>query len=151
MRLLIILTIAIFSVNAFAQTPHDLPSFGESISKEQFPEYRESENVERGLRRYRVQLEYFREEVLEGYNRAVLEYRKKLVEYDKKFEIDRKKGKIKEEEYNTKHLYLTNELRKSRGSGEYMNAYFTYLKKYKAEAKWIKSEIEREEKKRFVF
>jgi len=150
--LFLALTIAIFSLNAFAQPSSDLPSpFGKSISQEQFPEYKELRNVERGLRRYRTELEYFRAEILERYNRAVLDYREKLVDSDKQVEIDRKKGMIADEEYKVRHFYIKDELRKSRGSGEYMKVYFTYLKKYRSEARWVRSEIEVEKKARFRF
>jgi len=151
-KLIFGLVVFLFSQLVAANAPNGLPSFGEAILKEQFPEYQESKtNVERGLRRYRVQLETFREEVLEGFNRAVLEYRRKLVESDQKLELDRKKGRITKEQYAVRHQYIKSELGKSKGSGEYMKAYFLYLGKYKAESKWVVQELAVEEKKKFKF
>ena len=94
-KLITSLIVVFFSQMASASVANGLPSFGEAILKEQFPEYQESQtNVERGLRHYRVQLENFREEVLEGFNRAVIDFRSKLVESDEQLELDRNKGRI---------------------------------------------------------
>ena len=139
-----------WSAAAVSQTV-ELPSFGESVLAEQFPEYQESSDVERGLRRYRSQLEHFREEVLEGFNRGVMEYRQKLVETDAKLELDRKKGRISKEDYLEQHDYIAQELKKSNRSGEHMKAYFTFLGKYKSESRWVIEELAREEKKKFRF
>ena len=128
-----------------------LPSFSETIRTEQFPEYKELADVSRGLRRYRSQLESFREEVLEGYNRAVLGYGKRLINIDKKLELDRKKGRITPEIYKERHTYLRQEFFQSRGSGAYLKPYFSYLKKYKAEMRWSKRELAVEKKNKFRF
>lgn len=145
------LTLLLLSFNASADNDTGLPSFGETILKEQFPEYKESANVERGLRRYRVHLESFRDEILEGYNREVLEYRHQLVDADRMLELDHKLGRITSNVYAERHDYLRKEFIKSRGSGEYMKVYYKYLEKYKSEAKWVNGEIAIEEKKRFKF
>ncbi|EGQ9250183.1 hypothetical protein [Vibrio parahaemolyticus] len=142
----------ILSCISFSSYPSELPSFGETILGEQFPEYVESSsNIERGLRRYRVQLEVFREDVLEGYNRGVQEYREKLVAADTKLELDRKKGRIPKDDYQKQHNYIKEELDRSKGSGQYMKAYFTYLRKYKSESKWVVKELGMEEKRKFKF
>lgn len=143
------LLLLIFSVNAYAETP--LPSFGSAILNEQFPEYKELSDVERGLRKYRTQLEYFRQEILEGYNRAVLLHRQELVNADSQLELDHKRGRITSIAYAERHDYLLKEFAKSQGNGEYMTAYFTYLEKYKTEVKWVNAEIAVEEKKKFRF
>lgn len=138
-------------VAAADEQQDEMPSFGDSDLKEQFPEYQEAKNVERGLRRYLVHLESFRQDSLEGYNRAIIVHRENLVNADRKLEIDHKKGRINKEEYIDKHDYIKRELRKSRGKGSYFKAYFAYLKRYKSEAKWASDEILREEKKKFKF
>jgi hypothetical protein len=138
-----------FSANAGDEKA--FPSFGETILKEQFPEYKESPDVERGLRRYKALLEYFRGEILEGYNRSVINYRQLLVDADSKLELDYKKGRITNEGYEERHDYFKKELFKSSGTGEYMAAYYTYFRKYKSELKWVNEEIAVEEKKKFKF
>lgn len=147
-----VLMVLLFVCNfSSANTETTLPSFGETILKEQFPEYKESADVERGLRRYRVQLESFRDEVLEGYNRSVSEYRQQLIDSDGKLELDQKRGRITSEIYTERHDYLRKELTKSQGNGEHMVAYFNYLEKYQAEVKWVNAEIEVEVKKKLKF
>ena len=110
-KLITSLIVVFFSQMASASVANGLPSFGEAILKEQFPEYQESQtNVERGLRHYRVQLENFREEVLEGFNRAVIDFRSKLVESDEQLELDRNKGRITTEQYVERHEYIKSEM-----------------------------------------
>jgi hypothetical protein len=128
-----------------------LPSFGETILKEQFPEYKESADVERGLRRYLAQLEYFRQEILEGYNRSILDFRKQLIDADSRLEIDRKKGRVDDSAYTGRHDYIAGELKRSQRNGDHMAAYYSYVQKYKAEIKWVNAEIAVEEKKKFKF
>jgi hypothetical protein len=147
----VVLSLLLLTFSANANDEKALPSFGETILKEQFPEYKESSDVERGLRRYKVQLESFREEILEGYNRSVINYRQQLVDADSGLELDYKKGRINSEIYNGRHDYIKKELIKSSGSGEYLAAYFMYLNKYKTEIKWVNEEIAVEEKKKFKF
>ena len=151
-KLALIFIILLISNIVFADTPSELPSFGEAILKEQFPKYKESDrNIVPGLRRYRGQLEDFRVGDLEGFNRAVLAYRKKLVKSDKQLEAERKKGKKTKDKYLKQHEYIKSELKKSNARGEYMYAYYKYLRKYLSESKWVIQEIAVEEKKKFKF
>ncbi|MCI5145609.1 MAG: hypothetical protein D3923_08770 [Candidatus Electrothrix sp. AR3] len=147
----LILFLLVLRYNAVADNEAILPSFTETILAEQFPEYKELADVSRGLRRYRSQLESFREEVLEGYNRAVLNYGKRLIDIDRKLELDRKKDRISNGIYKKHHEYLRQEFFQSRGSGEYLKPYFFYLKKYKAEMRWSKRELAVETKNKFKF
>ncbi len=146
-----LLIVLLIISSAGAAVDAQLPSFGETILKEQFPEYKESEDVERGLRRYLAQLEYFRQEILEGYNRSILDFRQQLVDADSALELDRKKGRVDDSAYTGRHDYIAVELKRSQGSGDYMAAYYSYLKKYKVEIKWVNAEIAVEEKKKFKF
>lgn len=137
---------------AQAQQVASLPSFQQTDLAAEFPEYKESgSNEERGLRRYRSQLEYFREEALEGYNKDIIAFRKQLVETDRQLELDRKKGRVSEEEYKEQHKAIAQELGNSNGSGQYMRAYYTFMKKYKSESRWVIDELSRLEKRKFRF
>jgi len=145
------LIVLLVNFGTFAAETTSMPSFGASILKEQFPVYRQQPNVVSGLRTYRAELEYFRQNSLEGYNRAIQQYREQLIEADKNLEIARGTGKIATEEYTKDHGYLVSEFEKSSEKGEYLAAYYQYFKRYAEESKWVEAEIVREERGKFKF
>ena len=67
---------------SFAQGGLEFPSLRARILEQQFPKFDKTNVTLTSLRKYRTELEYFRDEVLEGYNKAVKEYVAELGEYD---------------------------------------------------------------------
>ncbi len=146
MKFLITVVSLFFASLSLAGTPQGMPSFSdvgfEKQLEEKLPEYRESEEDEEGgLIRFRAELESYRKEVLEGFNFAIIEYRNKLVESDRQLESDRSAGNLSRKEYLEKHEYIKSELSKSKGSGEYMQAYFDYLGIYRTLADWVINQL----------
>jgi len=146
MRTLIVLLILLFAGFSTANASKGLPSFNDAMLEKQLeellPEYREPKNDgKKELVRFRAELEMYRERVLEGFNSAIIEYREKLIETDEKLELDRSRGRISRDYYNKRHEYIKSELRKSRGSGEYMRVYFDYLGIYKTLSDWVNEQL----------
>ena len=142
MRTLIILIVLLFAGFSTANASKGLPSFNEVMLEKQLeellPEYKEPKNDSKEeLVRFRAELEIYRERVLEGFNSAIIEYREKLIESDRKLELDISRGKISREYYIKRHEYIKSELKKSRGSGDYMRVYFDYLGIYKTLSDWV--------------
>lgn len=128
-----------------------LPSFSSSIIEAQFPVFKGDNKSLADLRRHRQQLEYFREQSLEGYNRALRKHVSDLSRFDKKLEIDRAAGRITSEQYEALHQAILSEIEKSGPSGEYIEVYLAHLAKYKKERDWLLPEIAALERERVKF
>jgi hypothetical protein len=129
-----------------------LPSFLEKPPMEQFPEYREStSDILHGLMRYRSELENFREEILEGYNRSVVAFIDQLTDAANQLEMEYMRGTITRAVYDQRHAYLVAELGKTREKGKYMAGYYGCLKKYKSEIKLVAVQIAKKKKEGFRF
>ena len=127
------------------------PSFPASILEAQFPVFKGDAKVLADLRRHRQQLEYFREQSLEGYNRALKKHLVELKRFDKDIETSRAAGRVTADEYDTLHQHVVSELEKSAPSGDYIEIYVSYLEKYKKERDWVLPEISTLEKERVKF
>ena len=124
-----------------------LPSFVEKPPMEQFPEYMEStSDILHGLMRYKAQLELFREEILEGYNRSVVAYIDQLTDSANQLELEYMRGTITRAIYDQRHAYLVAELGKTREKGKYMAVYYGCLGKYKSEIKLVVQQIAKKKK-----
>lgn len=118
-----------------------VPSFPAKILEAQFPLFKGDSSSVPDLRHYRQQLEYFRDQSLEGYNRALKKYLLTLKTFDKELEKQRQLGSLKPEEYAKRHQFVLDELEKSGPTGEYMEIYTDFLAKYKKERDWVIPEI----------
>lgn len=127
------------------------PSFPASILEAQFPEFKGDTKSLADLRRYRQQLEFFREQSLEGYNRALKKHLVNLKRFDGELERAHALGRVTTDEYDSLHQRIVTELEKSAQSGDYMEIYRTYLAKYKSERNWLLPEISAIERERVKF
>lgn len=126
-----------------------LPSFAGTILEKQFPESKTAELED--LRRYRQDLETFREFVLEGYNKGLIEYARKLDASARDLEEKRRRGKINADAYDQVHTYLRLELEKITKDGEYFRIYKQNLARYRRRALWVIHEITRKERQQLRF
>ena len=125
----------------------NLPLFVEKSPMEQFPEYREATgDVISHLKRYMSQLEWFRVDVLEGYNRSVIAFIDQLTAAANQLELEYIRGVVARSDYDQRHAYIVAELGKTREKGKYMAAYFTCLGKYRFEARLVAEQIARRQK-----
>ena len=127
------------------------PSFPASILATQFPEFKGDMKSLGDLRRYRQQLEFFREQLLEGYNRALKKHLVNLKRFDSELERAHASGHVTTDEYDSLHQRIVSELEKSARSGDYMEFYRTYLAKYKSERDWLLPVISAIERERIKF
>lgn len=127
------------------------PSFPASILEAQFPIFKGNADSLADLRRYRQELEFFRAQSLEGYNRALQKHLFQVKRFDAELEKSHATGQITTEEYNSLHQAIADELEKSAPSGEYMDLYRNYLAKYKSQRDWVLPEITTVEKSRLKF
>jgi hypothetical protein len=148
--LLIILCLFVY-IEAMAATSLKPPSFPASILEEQFPVFKSDSKSLADLRHHRQQLEFFREQSLEGYNRALKTHLNELKRFDINLEKTHIARRISTKEYESLHQSLVSELEKSAPTGEYMQLYNSYLVKYKKERDWVLPEIDTLEKERVKF
>ncbi|TAK99020.1 MAG: hypothetical protein EPO07_11210 [Verrucomicrobia bacterium] len=130
------------------ETPNNfaLPSFPAIILDNQFPEVKGKELADVG--KYLQTLEYFREFVLENYNKGVIKYVAKLKSADAELEARRRTGRVSNQEYDTYHSRLKEEFENSGLKGDYMQVYERNLARYRSEAKWAQNEKKRLERER---
>jgi hypothetical protein len=150
-QLAVAILLALTTTVSLAQGQFDFPSFGERILEAQFPKFDKSQVTLTSLRKYRIELEYFRDQILEGYNRAVKDYVAELGEFDTKLELARKKGEISTSEYERQHARVAEEYKNAGADGDLLKPYFTYLNKYKSEARFVINEIKNKEKELIKF
>jgi len=150
-RIVAALVIALATTATMAQDELKFPSLGERILETQFPKFDKNNVTLTSLRKYREELEYFRDEILEGYNRAIKEYVAALGEFDRKLELARRTGKISKEQYERMHARVADEYKNASGDGDLLRSYFTYLSKYKSEARFVINEIKNREKELIKF
>lgn len=146
-----VLLLILVATPGFAQGTLEFPSLGAKILEKQFPKFDKTNVTLTSLRRYRTELEYFRDEVLEGYNTAVREYVAELGQFDTQLERARKNGEVSEVDYKRMHQHLVDEYEKAGPKGELLKPYFTYLKKYQSEATFVIHEINNKEKELMKF
>src|SRR5690554_5879603 len=79
------------------------PSFAASILEAQFPEFSGDTESITDLRRYRQQLEFFRAQSLEGYNRALKKHLLNLKRFDDDLEKAHASGRVTTDEYDVLH------------------------------------------------
>jgi hypothetical protein len=145
------LVLLLVATPGFAQGKLEFPSLGAKILEKQFPQFDKTNVTLTSLRKYRTELEYFRDEVLEGYNKAVSEYVAELGEFDKRLELARKNGAISESDYQRMHERVADEYNNAGANGDLLKPYFTYLKKYQSEATFVINEINNKEKELIRF
>lgn len=151
MKTLLVALWLLTCITASAAPNLKLPSFPASILEAQFPVFKGDSKSLADLRHYRQQLEFFREQSLEGYNRALKKHLLELKRFDSELEKARAAGRITSEEYDALHQSVVSELEKSAPSGDYMELYGTYLAKYKKERDWVVPEISALERERVKF
>lgn len=139
------------SFSASGQIKLQPPSFPASILEAQFPAFKGDSKPLSDLRRHRQQLEFFREQSLEGYNRALKKHLAEVRRFDGEVEKARASGRMTAEEYETLHRAIEIEFEKSGPSGDYLDIYSTYLEKYKNERDWVLPEISALERERVKF
>ena len=148
----IIIASLIFLVASVATAAEDKPpSFPATILDSQFPNFKGDTNSLCDLRRYRQQLEHFRQKSLEGYNRALQKFLLNLKKHDERLELNYANSLIGNEIYEKNHEYIVNEISKASGTGEYMQIYYDYAGKLKTEHDWLMPEITAREKDKIKF
>lgn len=145
------LFLLVLATPGFAQGKLEFPSLGAKILEKQFPQFDRTNVTLTSLRKYRTELEYFRDAVLEGYNTAVSEYVAELGQFDKRLESARKNGAISASDYQRMHEHLADEYNNAGAKGDLLKPYFTYLKKYQSEAAFVINEINNKEKELIKF
>ncbi len=130
-------------------TTFELPSFAATILESQFPEPKSTDLSD--LRRHRQDLEFFRESVLEGYNRGLKDYALKLDTASKQLEQNRRMGRIAKDAYGKSHVRIQEELTKLRPDGDYLMVYKLFLARYQRRANWVIQEITRKERQQLRF
>jgi hypothetical protein len=123
-----------------------LPSFAATILDTQFPEPKGKDLGEIG--KYLQALEFFREFVLENYNKGVIKYVAKLKIADAELEARRRVGGISKQEYEGFHARLKQEFENCGPEGEYMEVYKRHFARYQNAAKWATNEKKRLERER---
>lgn len=87
-------------------------------------------------------LEAFRNFNLEQYNSDVQEYARHLKQLDRRLEAAHAKGRIADDDYQDDHENLVDELSAATlKSGRYLVPYYTYLIKYEADVRLVKTQI----------
>lgn len=128
----------------------ELPSFAATILENQFPEIRDGADLS-ALRKYRQELETFRQFVLEKYNKGIIDYAKRLDDASKLLEEQRRTHKVSTVEYHGSHARLKDEFARISKEGEYMQVYYAFFEKYKGQAKWVATEIKHRERQGMKF
>lgn len=116
-----------------------LPSLPIITLDQQFP--RDPQISIPKLQLYKQDLEFFRRQTLEGFNRALIIDAAEVDEASKRLETDNANGKVSQQDYQRIHGYLVVELMKLRRSGDYMATYYDYLNKYKSRMNWADDQI----------
>jgi len=134
------LLILFLSLSSYA-APNELrlPSLPATTLKEQFPKVPSVALT--SLRLYRQDLEFFRKNVLEGYNQALIIHAGEVDEASKQLEKERAAGRINADDYNRMHQYLKVELARLGKNGDYLKAYLNYFSLYKDRMNWADSSI----------
>ncbi len=130
---------SLFELEAVETVKFSLPSLPAATLDEQFP--RDSSHDIESLKKYKQDLEYFREKTLEGYNRSLIAYANTINESSKKLEELRRVQQVGDSDYEYFHRLLKDELQKLSRSGEYMALYFAALHKYQGRVKLADEEI----------
>lgn len=124
----------IFAVSVgYSQQDLERPFFDYESLEEQFPRFDTKNANIMSLTSYREELEIFRENDLEGFNRELIDYIAQLKVYDKRLLSARRKRQISSNKYKKEHDWLVREFPKTRESGSYMREYRKYLRKYRSQ------------------
>ena len=103
------------------------------------------------LRKYRQELEIFREGVLEAYNKTLLTHDEKIRKLDRRIEKLRALGKLSIEEYLKYRNYVIDETKRMQPGGDLRITYKNNFVRYKRNADWVINEIKSKERERIRF